>query len=310
MLFRIYGSRGSYPISGQDYSLFGGHTTCFYMRSRGGAHLTVDAGTGIRQLGHHLMREGFERGNGEMALFFTHTHWDHIMGLPFFNPLFIEGNVFNLFTASLPYSGIQAIFSGLFKPDIFPVPFDDLKSVIKLQEIIPPVTVDYKDFSVRAMQINHNNISLGYRVENEGKSVTVLTDNAIIELARMGDGFPDEYIRDENGKKTKELSQKTLDFISEYRTRQAEFARGTDILVCDTHFTVDTIVGRETWGHSTPDEAIRLAHECQPGMIILHHHDPERHDSHVLEKEEKVRKALDGTGIKVFAGYEGFEMEL
>ncbi|MBN2725088.1 MAG: MBL fold metallo-hydrolase [Deltaproteobacteria bacterium] len=310
MLFRVYGSRGSYPISGADYSTFGGHTTCFYLRSESGNHLTVDAGTGIKQLGHHLMNEGFDSGKGKMALFFTHTHWDHIMGMPFFSPLFIEGNIFHLFTASLPFSGIQAIFSGLFKPDIFPVPFDDLKSEIKLTEISPPDLIQYEDFSVNCMQINHNNISLGFRIENEGKSVTVLSDNAIIELARMGDGFINKYKRLPDGKKSSELSEETLDFISDYRRRQTEFAYGSDILICDTHFTTDTIRGRETWGHSTPDEAVRLAKDCKPGFLILHHHDPERGDSHVIEKEKRVREMLSDTDCRVYAGYEGLEINL
>jgi ribonuclease BN (tRNA processing enzyme) len=295
---KIFGARGSYPISNDDIRKYGGHTTCMYIKSDGGAHIIIDAGTGICSLGRELMEQEFKDGKGEASIFFTHTHWDHILGLPFFTPLFIEGNRFNLFTAKLKYSNIQGIFNGLFKPDIFPIPFDDLKSSINLTELEPPSSVKVHDVVVRNMQINHNNITLGYRIDCGSKSVTILSDNAIIELARMGDGFGRAYKKDPVG------------FVKDYRQRQLEFAKGSDVLICDTHFTAETIIGKEHWGHSTPDEAIRLALECSPKYLLLHHHDPELPDSEVDKKEQYVKEKLKFHSIKVIAPYEGLTINL
>jgi len=294
----FYGARGSYPLSDATQRQFGGHTTCFHVECTTGEHIIIDAGTGIRALGDRLMQKEFGRGEGVAHMFFTHTHWDHILGLPFFNPLFIRGNTFHLHTAKLPYANIQGIFNGLFNPDIFPVPFNELDAQIELTELKPPGSLSIGAATVSYMQINHNNITLGFRVEAGGRSFTVVSDNAIIELARMGDGFAKKYNADPEG------------FVQSYREAQRRFALNTDVLVCDTHFTAETIQGREHWGHSTPDEALRLARECTPRHLILHHHDPELPDTEVIAKERYVQAALEGTDIKAVAPYPGLTIDL
>ncbi|MBU1238197.1 MBL fold metallo-hydrolase [Myxococcota bacterium] len=298
MRVTFYGARGSYPLSDANQRQFGGHTTCFHVECPEGEHIIIDAGTGIRALGKKLMQGEFGRGEGVAHMFFTHTHWDHILGLPFFDPLFIRGNVFHLHTAKLPYANIQGIFNGLFNPDIFPVPFNELDSQIELTEHKPPGMLRIGSATVSYMQINHNNVTLGFRVNAGSHSVTILSDNAIIELARMGDGFTRKYAADPEG------------FVAQYRQAQMEFAMGTDILVCDTHFSKETIKGREHWGHSTPDEAIRLAHDCSPKYLILHHHDPELPDSEVIAKEQYVQEALTGSAVTAMAPYPGLTIEL
>ncbi len=298
MEVRFLGVRGSYPVARADQYLFGGHTTSFYIQSGRRNHLIIDAGTGIISLGKELMNKEFGKGRGKLAILLTHTHWDHILGFPYFSPLYTAGNEITIITARLEYSDIDSIFDGLFKSDIFPVPFKELKANLNLMEFDPPQSFTLDDFHIQCMQINHNNVTLGFRVECDGKCFTTLTDNAIIELARMGDGFPDDN--------AEELDA----FIQSYRIKQKEFAWQSDVLVCDTHFTQKTIRGKEHWGHSTPDEAIRLAQEIQPKYLILHHHDPETSDNQVFMKERYVRTALANDPIQVYAAYEGLTLSL
>jgi ribonuclease BN (tRNA processing enzyme) len=296
MELTFYGIRGTCPMARADQVRYGGNTTCLHFRTRSGQELILDAGSGIRVLAREMMQREFGRGEGEAHILIGHTHWDHILGFPFFYPLFVQGNRFTVVSAGQTGVHIRDILDSQHSEINWPVTLEDL-----------PVEPDYLsfrvgddltlgEFRVETVQLNHPGITVGYRVEADGASVAVYTDTARIRRIRMGDGM---------GPRKPDAG-----FTRDYLERLAHNARGVDVLVHDTYFLEHEIADRYHWGHSTVEDGLEVARLAGVKRFLLFHHHQDHSDAVVDEKLALARDLSRGESFRVDAAAEGWRLHL
>lgn len=321
MELTVYGVRGSCPMARRDQVRYGGNTTCLHIRSWAGQHLIVDAGSGIRLLGDRMMQrrrtglvssgrpyisseqsgpafvdERFAEGRGEAYILIGHTHWDHILGYPFFSPLYIQGNRFLVVSAGQKGVHIRDILSGQQAGVNFPVSVEEWAARLDYLPFNPGDELELGDFRVETVQLNHPGITVGYRIEADGGVVTVYTDAARVREVRLGDGMKGP--RPDHG------------FTEAYLARLAHTARQSDLLVHDSHFREREMVGRYYYGHSTVEDALEIARSARVKHLMLFHHAPEHSDVVVDEKLALARDLSRGEPLRVDAAAEGARMQV
>jgi ribonuclease BN (tRNA processing enzyme) len=296
MNLTFYGVRGSYPIARRDQVRYGGNTTCLHFSTRSGQNLILDGGSGVRLLGDELMERAFGTGQGEAVILVSHTHWDHILGFPFFAPLDRQGNRFVFVSAGQTGSHIRDILAGQHADLNFPVPFEDLLADFEYISFEPGDRVELGDFQIETVQLNHPGITVGYRIEADGCSATVYTDTGRVRQGRIGGGMggpgPDET------------------FTDEYLAQVAHCARGSDILVHDTQFLEYEMVGRYHWGHSTVEDALEMARMAGVKQLALFHYEPTHSDTEVDEQLALARDLSVEDTFEIMAAAEGLQLEI
>jgi phosphoribosyl 1,2-cyclic phosphodiesterase len=283
---RFWGTRGSIPTPGPKTARYGGNTACISVSGPNGRLLILDAGSGLRPLGHELMAGPARHVSADILL--SHTHWDHIQGLPFFKPLSASGNTFCIYGAAQEGVALEEILRRQMDPMVFPVPLQALAARIQVKEIAEG-DVELPDFVVRAFRLRHPGTTLGYRLTpaRGGRDVAYVTDN------ELGDGanYPVSH---------------------DWRARLVQFLEGIDTLIHDAMYPEQIIQGRRGWGHSTPRQAVALAAEAGCRRLILFHHEPE-HDDDALDRllDDTRRYAAQTAGsLQVDAAAEGMELPL
>jgi phosphoribosyl 1,2-cyclic phosphodiesterase len=236
---------------------YGGNTACISIAGDDGRLVILDAGSGLRPLGHELMSRRGSRLAADLLL--SHTHWDHIQGLPFFKPLSAPGNRFCVYGAAQEGVPLEEILRRQMDPMVFPVPLEALAAKIEVNDILEG-EVPLTDFRVRAFRLRHPGTTFGYRLGPAvgGREVAYLTDN---ELGSGG----------------------TYPVSEDWRGRLVQFLAGTDTLIHDAMYSDRFIQSRSGWGHSTPRQAVDLAADASCGRLILFHHEPEHDDATIDE---------------------------
>ena len=267
---RFWGVRGSIACSGPTTARYGGNTSSLEVRC-GGRMILFDAGTGIRYLGRTL--------NGSLPLdsdiFFTHTHFDHVCGLPFFGPLFQPQNRFRLWAGHLGNGlTLRRVLSEFMMSPLFPVPPEVFRASLEYRDFSAGETLKAGEASIRTTPLNHPDGATGYRVDYGGKSVCYLTDNEHVPGA---------------------LDRKLVEFI-----------RGADIVVYDCMYTDEEYPQYVGWGHSTWQEGVRLCKAAGARKLVVFHHDPEHTDEQLDRIADDVGKALPGSLV----AREGLVLEL
>ena len=268
---RFWGVRGSIACCGPRTARFGGNTSSLEVRC-GSRLLMFDAGTGIRYLGRTL-----ERGGPlDADLFFTHTHFDHVCGLPFFGPLFRPQNRFRLWAGHLGEGlTLRRVMSEFMIAPLFPVPPDVFRATIEYGDFSPGDTLGAgPEVVLRTAPLNHPDGAVGYRVEYAGKSVCYVTDTEHVP------GAPDKNV---------------LGLIA-----------GADLVIYDAMYTDEEYDAYVGWGHSTWQEGLRLCQAAGAKRLAVFHHDPEHDDELLSGIEREVSAALPGS----FAAREGLVVEL
>ena len=295
MKFRFWGVRGSIPAPGPHTARFGGNTTCIEVRSDDGTLIILDGGTGIFALAQALLRELPVSAN----IFITHSHWDHIHGLPFFIPLFIPGNKVRLHGAMDPVtgSGVEQVMAVQLQYSYFPVREAEMKAAIEYKSLSIDQSLAVGDATVTSTLLNHPVIDFGYRIECNGKS-----------LFFTGDHEPYYNIYDPEDEDYVEYQA----LIEEKQAAVDAAMRGVDALIVDTSYTLEEYPAKKGWGHGYFDASIEMALRVGAKSLYCTHHEPTRGDDE-LEKvfaEVMARHAPKLGGLQVTLAREGLEVEL
>ncbi len=272
MKVKFWGVRGSIPSPGPNTVKYGGNTTCIEIRTGNGELIILDAGTGIFALSQTLLREMPVTAN----VFITHTHWDHIQGLPFFIPIFIPGNTLRLHGAFDPISGrgIEQVMEVQLQYSYFPVREAEMKANIEYETLMPEQSVQIGSATITPTLLNHPVINFGYRVDCDGKSIFFTGDHEpYYNIYASGDESYEEY--------------RVL--IEEKEKSIIEAMRGVDVLIADSSYTTAEYPSKKGWGHGTFDSCIDMAKKAGAKIVYCTHHEPTRSDE-ALERE--FEKAL------------------
>ncbi|MEP1931184.1 MAG: MBL fold metallo-hydrolase [Roseibium sp.] len=256
---RCWGVRGSTPTPGPDTLRYGGETTCFEIRA-GDALVLVDCGSGARNLGMELCRAGAR----SFDLLFTHTHLDHICGLPFFKPAYDPNFDVTAWAGHFQdETNLVEIVSRIMSPPIFPVAAKTLKAV-EFKTFTAGDQIPREDeLVIKTIRLNHPGGACGYRFDYHGSSICIITDH------EHGDPDIDAAL--------------------------PEFVRGADIMIYDAMFTDEEYECYQGWGHSTWQKAVQLARNAQVKTPVLFHHDPRRSDDELDEIGKAAQSEFAGT---------------
>lgn len=291
MRVRFRGTRGSLPVPGARTVRYGGNTTCIEIRADDGRPLILDAGTGIRELGREMARSG----PGVCDIFITHTHWDHISGLPFFLPLFVPGNRVTLYGPADPLNrvGIEAVLSRQMEYPFFPVRTAELAADIRYRTLVEGETVDLGIAEVTPLLMNHPAPNFGYLVRCDGRSLFFTGDHEpFANIYSPGDADFEAYEALVNAR-----NRDILDRL-----------RGVDLLVIDAQYTSEEYLRKKGWGHGSMDTALELAREAGVGRVVLTHHDVDRTDADLDVLESLLRARWAGLGVSLELAREGMEL--
>ncbi len=271
MEVQFWGVRGTFPSPGKDKTRYGGHTPCASVLSASGEIIVVDAGTGIKDLGDCLVRE---RGEGPLriTLFLTHFHLDHVIGFPFFAPLFGPDADITIYAPTEPEE-TQRYLGGLVAGRYFPVELFETKSR-KIYRKVPAGGLELGGVKITHHPLRHPQGAQAYRLEENGKAIVFATDT---EHPESG---VDQAL--------------------------ATFAGGAAYLVCDATFTPEEYKqGKQGWGHSTWLEGTKLAGAAGAGSLLLSHLNPDHGDDLVDGLAASAREHFPKTtaarqGLKLF----------
>jgi phosphoribosyl 1,2-cyclic phosphodiesterase len=255
----------------------GGNTACVEVRA-GDQWLILDAGSGLRLLGYELMNTEFARGGGHADFLISHTHWDHIQGLPFFTPAFITGNHL---TFHSPHAHLEAAFIGQQDQIYFPVPLSYLSADIQFDHMAPETWTQIDRVRVYPLKMTHPGENYGYRIEHAGHSLVYATDA--------------EY--------------KQLD--PESTKTYVDFFRDADLLIFDAQYSFNDALDRRDWGHSSPVMGAEMAYRAGVRRLVLFHHDPTSSDQTIYAglRQAEAWLAKRGSSCRVVIANEGLEIE-
>ena len=263
MIIRCWGSRGSVPVSGKKYLRYGGHTTCLEIRTKDNQVLIVDAGTGIREAGLSLLTEQ----QRELTILLTHAHWDHIIGFPFFKPIYSHKTIMNIWGCPFAQTSIQQMLGRTMEAPNFPISFDAITSKIIYQDsCVSHYTLG--SMKISPIALSHPNRGTGYKFEEDGKCFVFLTDN---ELGHKHEGGLDY-----------------ADYV--------EFSRNADLLFHDAEYREDEYLKTRGWGHSCYKDVLNLAMDAGVKTLGLFHHNQERSDDDLDHIVNDCRQMLQKSG--------------
>ncbi len=279
MIIRCFGARGSIPVSGKNYLRYGGNTTSLEIRNARGDVLLVDAGSGIREAGNALMAEGIQH----FTLLLTHAHWDHIMGFPFFKPLYFEKTRLTVWGCAFAQDSIREMLARVMSAPYFPVNYEEVHAVVDYSDTCNG-HYQLGEMTIEPIALSHPNQGTGYRFTENGHSFVFLTDNELGHIHEGGLPYTD-YL---------------------------EFSRGADLLVHDAEYRDDEYPKRRGWGHSTIEQAVRLALESGVARLGLFHHNQDRHDEDIDAMIARCRELIDKShaDLDCFAMHQGLEIIL
>jgi phosphoribosyl 1,2-cyclic phosphodiesterase len=285
---RFWGTRGSIASPGRTTRRYGGNTACvqvvgFQQGEPGAAsrpdnpHLILDGGTGLASLQTTLMRGPWGRGQGELHLLLSHFHWDHLIGIPFFRPMFVKGNRIFFYGSSVDdlQSSIELLFTSVYSP------LEGAQNVaadLEFRQLEPAEGMEVAGFQVRAAETRHTASALAFRVQ--------YGSHAVVYAADHGAGDP------------------------EVDGKLVELARGASLWILDAQFTPEELRDRQNWWHSSHLEAMRLALEAGVQTAVLFHHDPAHDDDTLDRMGREASEMAAGTGTQVLMARDGMVVEV
>lgn len=295
---RFWGVRGSIPVPGSSTVGYGGNTSCIEVRADGEI-IILDAGSGMRELGIALEEE-FGTRPIKLTLLISHTHWDHIQGLPFFLPAYNEKNALRLLGYEGARAGLATILASQMETSVFPVSLRDMPSAIEIEELRD---MEFKigKVQVEARFVNHPGICVGYRLNTTNGAIAYLPDNEPYDVLKSSLAKPDKAER-----------EKAQAYAAAARAKLVDFLRGVDVLIIDSQYTDEEYEEKVGWGHGSLSSVVSLALDADTRKLFLFHHDPSRDDKAIDAMVESARMLVleRGKPMEVDAAREGSEVWL
>ncbi len=262
---RFWGVRGTLPVPGEHSLRYGGNTSCITMEFPRGQFFIFDGGSGIKALSDWLM--GQKRRRIQAHIFISHPHWDHINALPFFVPLYIQGNSFKFYGAPHGDLSMESLISAQMDGVYFPITIHEFGASVSFSDLREE-EIEVDGVTVKTMLLSHPGYCLGYRIDYHGRSMCYITDN---ELFPTDNEFHDpSYL------------QKLINFVKD-----------ADLLITDSTYTDEEYETKIGWGHSRISEVIDMAHQANVKNLYLFHHDPDQTDEDIDAKLEAAKSLLN-----------------
>lgn len=272
----FWGIRGTLPRPGADTLRYGGNTSCVSLEFPRGQLFVFDAGSGIKTLGDHLMARG---GRLEGKVFISHPHWDHINTLPFFTPLYIPGNEFEILGPSHGPTKMRDLVSAQMDGVFFPITMREFGAKVDFRDLHEG-SFEFGEITVDTLLLAHPGNCLGYRVTYDGRSICYITDNELFPASN-------EY------------------YSAEYEGRLLDFVRDADVLIMDTNYFDEEYEDKSGWGHSCISQVAKFARRSGAKTLYLFHHDHSHDDDAIDRKVAIANDILKGSTTKAVSPTEG-----
>ena len=283
MRIQFWGTRGSIATPGPSTSRYGGNTSCIEVRSARGTLVVIDCGTGAHSLARKLISGDANQLRGNILI--SHTHWDHIQGIPFFDPLYVRGSEWDVYGPKGLRESLRDALAGQMQYIYFPVSLDQCGANIRYHDLVEG-TFSIDDIRVSTRYLNHPAVTLSYRLQADGATLVYACDHEPhSRMLGLGEG---KIIGED--------------------LRHAEFMDGADLLIHDAQYTAEEYRDKIGWGHSPVEYVMRLAEHARVKRVALTHHDPRRDDNAIERLMAVVRQA--SSSRDVFAAFEGQVVEL
>ncbi len=278
MKIKFWGVRGSIPCPGPRTMKYGGNGACIQLIVEGRQEtIVIDAGSGVRELGNSLLQNELPKGPLNIRLYLSHTHWDHIMGFPYFVPIYIPGTKLKVFgPVSFEDDPLKDVVGGQMKYRYFPINVGELAADIEYDRLREEPGIDLGDGLLMTTKIlNHPITALGYRFEYKGKVFCTCYDHEPYRNLFITDPEHPEY--------DEAMAYEGEEVANEQNLAIEDFFRDADLLIHDSQYTEEEYQTKVNWGHSSFEHAIASANRAGVKKLILFHHDPDRTDEQIDE---------------------------
>ncbi|QGN53474.1 MBL fold metallo-hydrolase [Novosphingobium sp. Gsoil 351] len=286
MQVRFWGTRGSIAKPGPDTVRYGGNTSCVQVTSPGGTMIIIDCGTGAHDLGQHILKNRLTGNEGSILI--SHTHWDHIQGIPFFAPLFVPGNAWTFYAPRGFGDTLRETLAGQMEFTYFPVTLDAFGAKVDYRDLVEQ-TFDLGDVRITTRFLNHPALTLSYKLECNGATMVYSCDHEP-HSHELADGEGTIHGQDRE---------------------HSEWFTGADLVIHDAQYTPAEYASKVGWGHSTPQYAVQMCREAGVRKLALTHYDPTRTDAQVDAILEELRAAAPANDrLEVIGAAEGMILEV
>ena len=286
MYFKFWGTRGSIPVPGNTTVKYGGNTPCIELRTANNNLIILDAGSGLREFGKHIAIDDKDK---KIDIFVSHYHWDHIQGIPFFLPLYKQGNEITFYGETSDGKRVDQILSDQMAFNYFPIKIAEMSAHITFKEINPDCTYYLDNIKIETFRANHSSPTISFKISEGNKCLVYMTDNEL-------------KLKDYNQNSSLDILEMNKDLI--------DFVSGCDYLIHDSMYDESSVFEKKGWGHSCNVTLAYFSILAKVKNIILFHYNPDFTDSKIDEQLQDTLAVFkkEKSGINCIASREGLSI--